>query len=88
MHAFRCTSITSDAKNYGLQDCLGDLMSFLRDCCGFGLPLPYISFIYVFVKKLSDPQKSAALGAGFTYLVYIIYIYIYIYICVGHARYI
>ena len=39
-HAFPCTPISNDAKKYVLQNCSGDLVSFLRNCCGFGLPVP------------------------------------------------
>ena len=33
-------------------------MSFLRNCCDFGLPVPLYFALYVFVKKLSGPQKA------------------------------
>ena len=36
-HAFTCTPTTKDAENYGLQHCLGDLVLFFHDCCGFVL---------------------------------------------------
>jgi hypothetical protein len=56
MHAFPCTPIIKDAKNYVLQDCLGDLVLFVHDCCDFGLPVPLYILLYnlgVFVKAAS-----------------------------------
>ena len=32
-HAFTCTPINKAVKNYCLQDCLGDFVSSLRNCC-------------------------------------------------------
>jgi hypothetical protein len=32
--------INKDAKRHGLQNCLGDLVFFFRDFCGFGPPAP------------------------------------------------
>ena len=66
MHAFPCIPITKDAKNYCLQDCLGDLVLLFHGCCDFGLPVPLFCFISWCSSKLLGPQKSAALGAGIT----------------------
>jgi len=63
MHTSPCIPIIKDAESYVLKDCLGDLMSFLRNCCGFGLPVPYNSFYMCSSKSCLGPQKSAALGA-------------------------
>jgi hypothetical protein len=39
MHAFTCIPTITDAKKYGLQNGLGDLVLLFHDCCEFGLPI-------------------------------------------------
>ena len=57
-HAFPCTPITKDAKNYVLQDCLGDLVLFFHNCCGFGLPVP-LFLLYRVVRQSCWVHKRA-----------------------------
>ena len=62
MHVIPCTPITKDAKNYVLQDCLGDLVLFLHICCGFGLPVP-LFLLYRVVRQSRFALPSSSLFA-------------------------
>ena len=55
-----CTPIPKDAKNYGLQDCLDDLVLVSHDCCGFGPRVPLYFFIAWCSSKPFRPSPSSS----------------------------